>query len=226
MRVLLLTGSELRHDFFRRFLALSEGFEVIGSYCEGREKSLRALTERRTALGDVRRRHVQAREQSERDWFELFLETTPDRSRPHHIPKGAINTREVIDSIIGKSPDLLVSFGCSIVRGPLLENFAGRFVNVHLGLSPYYRGSGTNYWPLVNGEPEYVGTTFMYIDAGIDTGAIIHQVRAHCSWGDTPSQIGNRLIRDMATSCRRLVSRFEDLAPMPQPADPPNSRSI
>ena len=40
-----------------------------------------------------------------------------------------------------------------------------------------------------------VGATFMYIDAGIDTGEIIHQIRADIVIGDSPHSIGNRLIK-------------------------------
>ena len=45
-------------------------------------------------------------------------------------------------------------------------------------MSPYYE-AWRNYWPLVNNEPECVGATFMKIDGGIDTGPILHQIRAN-----------------------------------------------
>lgn len=89
---------------------------------------------------------------------------------------------------------------------------------MHLGLSPYYRGSGTNLWPLVNGEPECIGATFMHIDAGIDTGEIIHQIRGRVFPYDTPATLGNRLIKDTAAACRSLVERFDTLRKMPQQA--------
>ena len=92
-----------------------------------------------------------------------------------------------------------------------MEKFKNRFINVHLGLSPYYRGSGTNYWPLVNNELEYVGATFMYIDSGIDTGKIIHQIRADFYPLDTPSQIGNRFIKKMALIFRKIIENFDNL---------------
>ncbi len=38
----------------------------------------------------------------------------------------------------------------------------------------------------------------MHIDAGVDTGEVIHQMRARVALGDSPAQIGNRLIVDMA----------------------------
>jgi methionyl-tRNA formyltransferase len=117
-----------------------------------------------------------------------------------------------------------VAYGCSIIKEPLLQAFQGRFLNVHLGLSPYYRGSGTNFWPLVNGEPEYVGATFMHIDAGVDTGEIIHQVRARYTPGDTPVQVGNRLIVNMALVYRKVILQHERLPKMPQIPKSPNDK--
>ena len=62
-------------------------------------------------------------------------------------------------------------------------------------MSPYYRGSGTNFWPFVNNELQFIGATFMHIDEGVDTGEIIHQIRANIFHDDNIHQIGNRLIR-------------------------------
>lgn len=223
-RIVILTGSELRHEFFRKYIALAKDIEVINSYCEGQEKSLRTITEKDRITDDVRLKHLSAREQSEKDFFELFLETTTDHSNPVHLPQGEINTPKYTEAITNSKPDLLIAYGCSIIREPLPSTFEGRFLNVHLGLSPYYRGSGTNYWPLVNGEPEYVGATFMYMDAGIDTGEIIHQVRAKYSWGDTPSHIGNRLIVEMSRVYRNIITNSDKLKKMPQLPIPSNEK--
>ncbi|OOZ44933.1 formyl transferase [Solemya velum gill symbiont] len=223
-RVVILTGSELRHEFFRKYIALSEEIDVINSYCEGQEKSLRNITEQNAAADDIRLKHLSAREQSEKDFYELFTETASDNSNPIYLPKGDINKPEYADAIINSNPDLLISYGCSIIKEPLLSAFEGRFINVHLGLSPYYRGSGTNYWPLVNGEPEFVGATFMYIDAGIDTGEIIHQIRANFSLGDTPSQVGNRLIVEMSRVFQKIIINFDKLEKMEQLPVPPDEK--
>jgi|TARA_Y100000294_G_scaffold162062_1_gene166918 folate-dependent phosphoribosylglycinamide formyltransferase PurN len=223
-RIVILTGPELRHVFFRKYMALSENIEVINCYCEGQEKSFRTLTEKDVSTNDARLKHLSARDQSEEDFFGLFIETAADQSYPVHLPKGEINSPKYTEAIINSKPDLLIAYGCSIIGEPLLTAFKGRFLNVHLGLSPYYRGSGTNYWPLVNGEPEYVGATFMYIDSGIDTGEIIHQIRAKYSWGDTPSQIGNRFIVEMSLVYRNIIVNFERLEKMSQLPIPSNEK--
>jgi phosphoribosylglycinamide formyltransferase 1 len=214
-KIIIITGSELRHTFFRKWMALQEGFEVVRTYCEGLEKSLATLVEAQ-AGNELRRMHLRAREQSEEDFFRLYVDGVEDRSGPLFIPKGEINAAPHVEAIKAAQPDILVCYGSSIIREPLLSAFSGHFLNVHLGLSPYYRGSGTNYWPLVNGEPEFVGATFMHIDAGIDTGEVIHQIRARVAPGDTPVQIGNRLIIDMAATCCRLVIDWSKLTPMKQ----------
>ncbi len=94
----------------------------------------------------------------------------------------------------GLEPDVVLVFGTGILRAPFIEAFAGRIINLHLGLSPYYRGAGTNFWPLVNREPEYVGATIHYLDAGIDTGPIIAHVRPRILPDDGAHDIGNRAI--------------------------------
>ena len=212
-RIAILTGAELRHTFFRKFIAFSEDIEVVKSYCE--KKSLRALVEREETH-ELRSQHLMAREQSELDFFGAFVEHTVDRSNPVFLPQGEINSPNYAHEIIDTNPDLLVAYGCSIIKEPLLSAFEGRFLNVHLGLSPYYRGAGTNYWPLVNEEPEYVGATFMYIDPGIDTGEVIHQIRAKVAWGDTSVQIGNRLIVEMSRVYQAIIINFDHLEKMPQ----------
>jgi len=209
-RIIILTGNELRHEFFRKFIALDNEIEIINTYCEGTEKSLRAFTEKEKEIEttDMRMKHLEAREQSEKDFFEMFVKTTKDFSNPIFLSKGEINNPFYVEKIINSKADIIVAYGCSIIKEPLISAFPRRFLNVHLGLSPYYVGSGTNYWPLVNEEPEFVGATFMYIDAGIDTGEIIHQIRARIVWGDTPSSIGNRLILDMAPVYKTIFFIF------------------
>lgn len=213
-KIVILTGSELRHYFFRKYIAQSKGIQVINTYCEGQEKSLRTIFDQDNYGNCMRSKHLSAREQSEVDSFGLFVESSVDHSNAIFLPKGDINSPQFSKAIIDSKPDLLIAYGCSIIRDPLLNAFKGRFLNVHLGLSPYYRGAGTNYWPLVNGEPEYVGATFMHIDARVDAGEIIHQIRAKLHWGDSPSQIGNRLIVAMSRAYRNIIINFDSLAQM------------
>ncbi len=215
-KIVIITGSELRHTFMRTAIANASGIRVLRSYCESKKDSLTERIQRKTNH-TIELNHALARTQSEQDFFQTYLQDTPDDSNPIHIDKGAINSPDITRAIIDLQPELIVLYGCSIIKAPLLNAFPNAVLNVHLGLSPYYRGSGTNFWALVNNEPEYFGATFMYVDTGIDTGEIIHQIRARVCPGDTPHAIGNRLIQDVAAIYPELIRRFDQLGHMPQP---------
>ncbi|WPE15954.1 formyltransferase family protein [Candidatus Thioglobus autotrophicus] len=210
-KIVILTGSEYRHIFFRKYIGLSKKIKIVKTYCEGLEKTLAKTVFDDHKNNELRLKHLSSREQSEKDFFKLFVDNTPDKSNAIHIKKGDINLDIHIEEIIKINPDIIIAYSCSIIKGRLLNNFKGRFLNVHLGLSPYYRGSGTNYWPLVNNEPEYVGVTFMHIDSGVDTGDIIHQIHADYYYGDSPSQIGNRLICKMTKVFKCIVENFNNI---------------
>ena len=63
---------------------------------------------------------------------------------------------------------------------------------------------------------QLVGTTFMYIDSGIDTGQIIHQIRARFNFSDNIHQVGNRLIKDSFIECLKLIKNFDKIKIIPQ----------
>lgn len=220
VEVVILTNSELRHQFVRKAIALDDDIDVLQTYSESTDGT--TIDRVREEGDEVKLRHLEARAESEDDFFRHFVNYTPDYSSPKKIPNGDINDDQYYEEIVDLDPDLLVAYGCSIIEDPLLSEYEGRFLNVHLGLSPYYRGTGTNFWPLVNGEPEYVGATFMHLDAGVDTGDIIHQIRARFKPNDTPHQIGNRLIADMIGPYREIIRKFDDLENMEQPETPDN----
>lgn len=216
--VVVLTRNSLRHEYIRKAFGLADGITVLRSYCETSGSNL--LEEARESDESVRIDHLERRIRSEHDYFGAATDIVPDQSNPVEIPGGAINEEKYYEKITDLDPDLLVAYGCSLIKDPLLSEYEGQFLNVHLGLSPYYRGTGTNFWPLVNGEPEYVGATFMYIDEGVDTGEIIHQLRARVHPNDGPHDIGNRLIADVGRLYPELVWRFDDLHSVEQPPEP------
>ena len=160
MKIIILTGDELRHQYLRRVISLNPGIKVLASYCEGTEKSLQTRVAANENSSELMRRLVSMRLQSEEDFFAHFTLLTGDKSAAIRIRKGTINDRKVVGRIILAEPDLIACNGSSLVKGELLSKFTGRFLNVHLGLSPYHRGSGTNVWPMINNEPQYVGAPF------------------------------------------------------------------
>lgn len=217
MKVVILTGDEIRHQYFRLKVSNDRRIQVLASYCEGVEKSLANRINSNIDSTLMEKLHVTARTQSEQDFFGDSINSLEDKSNPIKLVKGKINEELIVNDIEGLGADLLICYGSSLIKSSLLKSYKNKFLNVHLGLSPYYRGSGTNVWPLINREPDMVGATFMYIDEGFDTGKIIHQIRADIFIGDSPHSIGNRLIKKMTSTYCDIVSSFYHLTDEMQP---------
>ncbi|MCH8190870.1 MAG: hypothetical protein IIC80_05890 [Chloroflexi bacterium] len=195
-RAIVLTSTFPRHEYVIGVLARRH--DVVGVWQEeksfqperyaGSEEELRVVTE-----------HFGLRDAAEADCFgeQGTAKLSPGTVR-RRIPAGGINDPSEAKLMELLKPDVVLVFGTGILREPVLKPFEGRIINLHLGLSPYYRGSGTNFWPLVNREPEFVGATIHALDAGIDTGPIIAHVRPRIERGDGPHDIGNKAIRAAA----------------------------
>jgi len=188
MRAIVLTSTMRRHNFVAN--AVASSLDVVGLWQE--EKSFRPLSfaavpEDEAIIGD----HFAARDASEEAFF-------GDHERAHCVSRvlspGACNEPEEIAAMRRADPDVVLVFGTGLLKAPLISAFPGRILNIHLGLSPYYRGAGTNFWPLVNGEPEYCGATIHFLDEGVDSGPIIAHVRPVIQSGDGPHDIGNKTI--------------------------------
>jgi phosphoribosylglycinamide formyltransferase 1 len=192
VRAILLTSTFRRHVFVANRLA--EECDLVGVWQE--EKSFRPDHYARDADEDaIIQRHFADRDRSEERYF-----AAADRLRLRSgavqrvVAASACSDPVEVALMAASHPEVVLVFGTGILREPFLSTFGGRIVNLHLGLSPYYRGAGTNFWPLVNREPEYVGATIHCLDAGIDTGPILAHARPTIDRGDGPHDLGNKTI--------------------------------
>jgi len=156
------------------------------------EKAFQPLRYARSAEEEaVIERHFAARDASE---VEFFADDGRIPARSFSLPPGGCNQPDAIQAMRRMEPDVVLVFGTGLLERALIDTFPGRMLNIHLGLSPFYRGAGTNFWPLVNREPEYCGATIHFLDAGVDTGPVVAHVRPEIRPGDEPHDIGNRTI--------------------------------
>src|SRR5438034_2186150 len=188
-RIVLLTGSERRHRYAAT--AVAERTAVVGIVTE--EGGLLALgTSSSPEDRETIRQHL-----AERDAVEARMlgrsSAWPPTARLQ-LPLGGVNQPESIAWVRKRRPEVVVLFGASVIQEPLLQLFRGRLVNVHLGLSPYYRGSGTNFWPLVHRRPECVGATIHLAVARVDAGAILAQLRPDAELMDRAHDLGTKTI--------------------------------
>ncbi|MFC3420013.1 formyl transferase [Salinicoccus hispanicus] len=87
----------------------------------------------------------------------------------------SVNSEEMKCKIREVDPDLIIINGTPIIKEDVLSVTDARFVNVHVGITPKYRGVHGAYWALYNNDDDLVGVTTHFVDKGIDSGEVLDQ---------------------------------------------------
>jgi len=126
---------------------------------------------------------------------------------------GEVNSDAFVAFLRDLSPDIVAVLGSSVLKPPVIAVPGTAMINLHSGLSPYYRGTWSYGWPIVNNEPEYIGATVHHIDPGIDRGDMIFQTRPALEESDDLNDIflkviaeGIELVVDAIEAFTRQVS--------------------
>ncbi len=76
--------------------------------------------------------------------------------------------------------DLYITFGSSYIKGELAHFLIKqKAINIHAGVSPYYRGADCNFWALYDDNPHLVGTTVHLLSKGLDSGPILYHAMSN-----------------------------------------------
>jgi len=107
----------------------------------------------------------------------------PEVSQSVH---SSANDDELVELVARERPELVLVSGTDLLTKRTLERFGTRVLNLHTGISPYIRGGPncTN-WALALGEFDLIGNTIMWIDPGIDSGAIVATERTPLTGRET-----------------------------------------
>ncbi|MEK6676218.1 MAG: formyl transferase [Planctomycetota bacterium] len=196
MHLGILTSVETRHRFFVNAIRKRWDVVAVGHERTGYSPAVVSHDDLSEKERGIVREHYEERTRQEAIFFGHDSEfiSKDDACRVEHIDVGGLNLAATVQWLEESNVDLVVVYGTNLIREPLLSRFAGRMVNMHLGLSPYYRGTATNFYPLLNEEPEHVGATIHLIDPGIDSGAIYRHARPEIVAGDQPHTIGCKAI--------------------------------
>lgn len=212
LRVLVLCGRSARHLHVAN--ALCSAAEVVAIVQEsGSEFSWKKLRQRLRpdALARKAWRWLRDRRRyAGNPEAKFFFGDGPVRlERPelvHLVPH--INHSDVVALARRLQPDVIAVFGTSLIRGELLCEGRLGIVNLHGGLSPEYRGADCTFWALYNGEPQKVGCTLHWIDAGIDTGGLIAHVSPQVRADDDELKLFWRAVQASAEVYGELLRRL------------------
>ncbi len=121
----------------------------------------------------------------------------------------SVNDSDVHDRLRVLAPDLLLDHGTSIVQDRILDT-AGLALNLHWGLSPYYKGVACTEWALLNWDPYNIGVTVHVLSKHIDGGHIVAQEHVEVRPGDRVEDINHRITAAGTQLVKRIVAQLRD----------------
>jgi folate-dependent phosphoribosylglycinamide formyltransferase PurN len=214
MKVTVFTGNQPRHLALVRRLAQ-------------RVQSVHAVLECTTLFpgqvpdfyrkSDVMREYFSLVQSAERKLFGEATFSLPN-VRTFSMRGGDLNltAREQIAEAL--ESDVYVVFGASYIKGWLADFLVLKnAINIHMGVSPYYRGSSCNFWALFDERPELVGATIHLLSKGLDSGPMLYHALPKFT-DDDPFLFTMKAVEAAQRSLidRMIDGNIFDLEPIPQ----------
>ena len=89
----------------------------------------------------------------------------------------SVNAPDTIARLQALRPKVVLVVGTRIISRKVLSAVQAPFINYHDGITPKYRGIHGGYWASAQNDFANFGATVHLVDPGIDTGAVLYQVR-------------------------------------------------
>ena len=122
------------------------------------------------------------------------------------IKPSELNTQKIAKKVKQFNADFCFIFGANLILDPVIENLPQNKINLHLGLSPWYKGAATLYWPFYNLKPQFCGVTFHQITKKADSGEIIHQSVPVLKKGDKIHDVGAKCVLKAKKDIKAIIS--------------------
>ena len=210
MRLVLFSGNHSRHLFVNR--------EIVKYF----DEALLIVMEREEVLpvppGDLISsdkelfsKHFAIRYQVETETYgELYAEQVFRDYEAVFIKPDELNTIEIAERVSKFDADFCFIFGVDLILDPVIDRLPENKINLHFGLSPWYKGAATLYWPFYHLEPQFCGVTFHQITKQADAGEIIHQSTPVLEFGDQIHDVGAKTVVKARDELVKILSHWKN----------------
>ena len=107
---------------------------------------------------------------------------------------GRASGPELLAAVSSAPPDILAVYGTSLVPDTVLSKARLAALNMHTGISPFYRGTACAFWPVHEGDFDRIGATVHDCTALVDGGRIHQTANARPQPGDDLHRIFARCV--------------------------------
>ncbi len=173
MKITLFTSDSLRHKYLVNLLSreCKKLYVVIES-----KSMIKSIIPERYPTNDIYEKYFKFVKAAQQKIFNIKKFPKCKKNIKHFKTKfGKLNSIKIEKISEFLNSDLYIIFGSSYLKGDLADFLVkNNAINIHAGLSPYYRGTDCNFWALYDENPHLVGSTIHLLSKGIDNGPILY----------------------------------------------------
>ncbi|MGG3919217.1 formyl transferase [Parageobacillus thermoglucosidasius] len=208
MKVVLLSGSHPRHYYVANTL-LENGL-LHGHIIEQREAFVPTPPE---GLEPIDRenfiRHFREREEAEYAFFGKHKKVFGDIPTLV-ISKSELNGKKMIQWLQEQQPDVVLTYGVHKIDDHVIDMLPDYAWNIHGGLSPWYRGNITLFWPFYMLRPNWAGMTIHRLTSKLDGGDIVHHSVPKLEYGDGIHDVACKAVKKVVEDLVEILKRLQN----------------
>lgn len=201
MKIVFITGNHPRHAYIARAIASTGLLDTV--IIEQREAFQPSAPDNIPHdLSVLFSHHFNERDRVESLFFDKvrwpnvnLLDITIDQ----------LNSSKIRTLLTQIKPGLLLTYGCHMLNDETLNCVQGEKWNCHGGLSPWYRGATTHFWPSYMLEPQMTGMTVHDLTSALDAGDVVHQCASDLIRGDSLHMLAARSVIKLGEELPRLI---------------------
>lgn len=206
MRILLLTGSHPRHFYLVNKLA-STG-KVVGHVIEQREEFIPSPPDELNKQDKVNFiRHFEERAICEKKYFSGH-ENINSSINTYQVTNDTLNSEQTISWVLSQKPDLVISYGIHKLTSDFLNRLMCPAFNIHGGLSPWFKGNITLFWPFYLLKPNWAGMTIHVLSSRLDAGDILHHSVPELEYGDGIHDVSCKSVIQVSNDFYHIIEKI------------------
>ncbi|WP_037287256.1 formyltransferase family protein [Saccharibacillus sacchari] len=216
MKIMFFTGSHPRHSHVASRL---QAAGLLSHLVIEQRESFTPLPPDSISLKDKELfvLHFEKREQAEEKFFGPI--STEWEIPVLHVSSQELNGEKVKNWVKEHRPDAVISYGVHKISGEVLDIFPNIAWNIHGGLSPWYKGNITLFWPFYFLKPNWAGMTLHRLTAQLDGGGILHHSVPKLEFGDGIHDVACKAVMQVAQDLITILQKVkagEKLNEVPQ----------
>ncbi len=210
--VIFFSGNHLRHKFIADKL-ISKNYNLIWITMP-RDKDITYKGKLNNYLKNLLSIHNKKRLDAENKYFSNAGKIAKTKCKKIFNLNRKKDNNKMIDKIFFQfKPNLFITYGCKKIDISKIKKKLKHhcyFWNLHAGLSPWYRGSITHFWPSYMLEPEFTGVTLHEITNDIDWGPVIDQTKTKLKKTDGIHDTSCKSILNFGNSLKNKIKKTFD----------------